>query len=87
MRQVSVICWKCGELVPVVDRTISAHNDCEAVGTRYVPSPRIFKAGPGGPTVEVLGSTTVDISCEGCGGTHEATLALAKVTMPDPTVN
>jgi hypothetical protein len=53
MRQVSVICWKCGALVPVIDRTISAHNDCEAGGTRYVPSPRISKAGPGGPTVDI----------------------------------
>ena len=35
----------------------------------------------------MLGSTTVDIPCEGCGATHEATIALAKVTMPDPTVN
>ena len=86
MRQVSVICWKCGALVPVVDKTISEHNGCEAGGGRYVPSPR-FLTGPGGPSYEVLASTTIDVPCESCGGNLEAGIALVKVHMLDPSVN
>lgn len=87
MREISVICPKCKELVPVVERTISEHNACEAGGMYYAPSPRGFKAGPGGPTVTVLASKAERKHCDGCQKEHTLISALVKVDRPNVSVN
>jgi len=87
VRQVSIICRKCGVLVSVVDKIIAERNGCETGGMRYVPSPRVFKAGHGAPAVEVIATDTLDVPCQSCGETHVAALALLKVSQPDPSVN
>lgn len=88
MRHTSVICPKCRELVPVIDKTIQEHGACPVGGMRYVPSPVKAKAGPGGPEVEILATRPVKAQCDGCSGEHVAGIAaLVKVTAPNPTVN
>ena len=87
MRHVSVVCPKCKDLVPVVDKTIQVHGDCPAGGMRYVPSLRGFKAGPGGPSFELLATKRVSMTCSDCNVEHKGIAALFKVNMPDPTVN
>lgn len=86
-RSVSVICPKCKELVPVVDKQIQEHGDCPAGGMRYVPSPVKFKAGPGGPSFEVLAAKPMTMTCPDCNVEHKGIAALVRVTPPDPTVN
>lgn len=80
--EVSIPCPLCKMIVSVVDKTIAEHNDCPAGGMTYVPSP--FRSGsPSGPKIEILAKKP--IKCSGCG--ISGTLALCKVTRPDPTMN
>jgi hypothetical protein len=60
---ISVVCPVCKELTPVVDKTITEHRDCPAGGMHYVPSPRVFQAGPGAPKIEVLGAKPIQCKC------------------------
>lgn len=88
MRNVSVICPHCKELVPVVEKTIQQHGDCPVSGMRYVPSPARIKAGAGGPEFEVLATRPLTAQCDDCHREHIAGIeALIRVNMPDPTVN
>ncbi len=86
MRSVSVVCPKCKQLVPVTDKVIQEHGDCPVGGMRYVPSPRKFKAGPGGPEFEVLATKPVTMECDQ-GHQHNGIAALVGVKMPNPELN
>lgn len=85
MRSVSVVCPKCKQLVPVINKVIQDHGDCPAGGMRYVPSPR-FKAGPGGPEYQVLATKPVEFKCDD-GHTHSGVAALVGIKMPNPEMN
>jgi hypothetical protein len=90
MRQTSLICPKCKELVPVVDKRIEEHGDCPVGGMRYVPSPVRFKAGPGAPEIEILATRPVKVVCnggDGCAGEHKGIAALVKIDWSNPQVN
>lgn len=87
-RSISVVCPKCKQLVPVLDKVIQEHGDCPVGGMRYVPSPRTFKAGPGAPEFEVLATKPVTMECAECGGIkHSGVAALVNVKMPNPEMN
>jgi hypothetical protein len=89
MRHVSVVCPKCRELVPVIEKTVQEHGECPVGGMRYVPSPRMFKAGAGGPEFEVLATRPViKAPCEDCKREHVAGIeVLVRVNLPNPGVN
>ncbi len=86
MRSVSVVCPKCKRLVPVIDKVIQEHGDCPVGGMRYVPSPRTFKAGPGGPEFQVLAAKPVRAR-DADGQEHSGVAALIGVKMPNPEMN
>ncbi len=85
MRSVSVVCPKCKQLVPVIDKVIQEHGDCPVGGMRYVPSPR-FKAGPSGPEFQVLATKPVTLDCD-AGHKHSGVAALVQIKMPNPEMN
>ena len=87
MTEISIICPRCKDLVPVIDRTISEHGDCEAGGMRYIPSPRSFSSGPGSPSFKVLATKETKLSCPSCGGEHGGLEALVEMRVPDPRRN
>lgn len=90
MRTIKIICWVCKELVEVRDKIIAEHNDCPVSGMRYIPSPRITKSGPGGPSFEIVAARPLEetgISCPRCGDDHGGIELLGRINVPDPTVN
>ena len=82
-----MVCPKCKELVPVVDKTIQEHGECPVGGMRYVPSPPRFKAGLGGPEFEVMAAKPVSMACPDCKIDHKGTATLVRVNVPNPTVS
>ncbi len=88
MRSISIVCPKCNELVPVIDKTIQKHGECPIGGMRYLPSPRTFKAGAGGPEFEVVATRLLKARCDDCSRERVAGIEmLVRVNVPDPTVN
>ena len=80
---VSIVCPLCKNLVEVVDKKVSEHP-CPMSGMRYVS--KKFRAGAGGPTIEVVATKFSDERCDDCGR-HIAGLALVKISGVDPCVN
>lgn len=83
----SIICPGCKELVPVVDRVIADHGDCEMAGMRYLASPRAFRAGPGAPSLEVVATKRISTMCEGCHKEHSGLAVIVRVSPGNPSVN